>query len=376
LALGIGVAFGDTAIGGGGGASAGGWTNDYTLNAYMTNQSQNAGHIAAVASDPTNGSFAVGSDLNVNTGFQNAIVEHLDSAGQTYRPISATNLGTLGGTTSGVKGIAENALYVAGFALDTRNQQQAVYAKPTDTAWTKVPLLGSTLVGTYVKAMANVVSPSGTYIAGTETVKRRVNGKNTQVTIGFVWHVGSPLATTFEAPGDNVEPLAVLDNGHVTGNLQIVPATPLSSGQVQAYHPFVFNGTSVVDLGTMNMASNGGAPAYGCRVERPNFIGELVGSCITNLNNAYGASPTAPTTTTAFYINAEAASPSFLDANASIHTIDNAGTSGLKPYQIYKITSIDDESEITFLGVKYGSGTTGTQENVASFLASKQGYNP
>lgn len=372
--MGIGVAFGDAFLTGTP-TPAAAWTNDYTLNAFMTNQTQSAAHIQGVASDPTNGSFAVGSELNTTTNFQNAIVEQLDSAGQTYRPISKISLGTLGGTTSGAHAISKNALYIAGFAFDGFNQQQAVYAKSTDTAWSVVPLPGSTLTGTYLKSEGMAASNGG-WISGTESVKRIVNGKIRIVTIGFVWKVGTPLGKTFEVPGANLIPLKVLDDGRVVGNIELIPAAPLAAGQSQAYHPFIFDGTNVIDLGTMTLASAGGAPAYGCRVERPNNLGELVGSCIPNLNTPYGASPTPPTPTTAFYINAAAASPSFLDANAAIHVLDNASTSGLKPYQIFKITSIDDESEITFLAVRYGSGGTTGTENLASFLASKQGYNP
>jgi hypothetical protein len=105
--------------------------------------------------------------------------------------------------------------------------------------------------------------------------------------------------------------------------------------------------------------------AYGCRVNRPNNLGELAGSCIPSASTPYGVGGTA------FYIDA-ANGGGYVDVNAAMHANADANTSGLAPYHIGSVTSIDDAHEISVMAVKFVSGTP----NIAAFLASKPAYNP
>jgi hypothetical protein len=109
-----------------------------------------------------------------------------------------------------------------------------------------------------------------------------------------------------------------------------------------------------------------GQPAFGCRVNRPNNLGELAGSCIPDGATQYGVNGAA------FFIDTNAASPAFVDINAAIHANADANTSGLAPYVMGSVSSIDDAHEITVMGVKTASGVA----NLAAFLVSKPAYNP
>jgi hypothetical protein len=162
----------------------------------------------------------------------------------------------------------------------------------------------------------------------------------------------------FEAPGYNVNPLKVLADGRVVGNLEQV-----ATGAIKSNHPFIFDGANLVDFGTMTIA---GQPAFGCRVNRPNNLGELAGSCVADNATPYGVGGAA------FYLDAAGASPAFVDVNAAIHANADANTAGLAPYTMGSVTSIDDAHEITVMAVKLVNGTP----NLAAFLASKPAYNP
>ena len=352
---GIGIGFGQATFGGQGGA-AGGWVSDNSLAAHLTNPDQAPGSLAGLAIDSANGAFAVGWDSDNATFSNHAILWKLDSAGQTYKPLSQTDLGTLGGRTSQAFGISKNANYVVGIATTAANKTHAVYALTSATSWTDIT---ANFPAGVIKSRALAASNNG-YIAGSATVKRLVNGKNHSVDIGFVYNTADSSVKFFEAPGYNVIPLKVLDNGRVVGNLELV-----APGAIKSYHPFLFDGTNMVDFGVMTLASTH-QPAFGCRVNRPNNLGELAGSCIPNNTTPYGVGGAA------FYIDSNSGSPAFIDVNAAVHANADATTSGLAPYTMGSVTSIDDADEITLMGVKLVSGVP----NLAAFLVSKPGYNP
>jgi len=287
---GVGLGFGQATFGGAGGA-AGGWVSDNALAAHLTNPDQAPGSIAGVAADATNGAYAVGWDSS-NPSFANhAIIWKLNSTSQNYVPVAKTDLGTLGGSTSQALGISRNAKYVVGIAKTAANKDRAVFALTTDTAWTDI----SGALGSVIKSRALAASDTG-FIAGSATMKRNVAGKNRSIDIGFVYNTADASVKFFETPGANVVPLRVLNDGRVVGNLEFVSA----GSSVKASHPFIFNGTSLVDFGTMVLASTG-QPAFGCRVNRPNSLGEVAGSCIPDNATPYGVSGAA------FYIDAAGA---------------------------------------------------------------------
>jgi hypothetical protein len=352
---GVGLGFGQASFGGAGGA-AGGWVSDNALTAHLTNPDQAPGSIAGLAADAANGAYAVGWDSS-NPSFSNhAIIWKLDSTSQSYVPVGKTDLGTLGGATSQALGISRNAKYVTGIAKTAANKDHAVFALTTDSAWTDI----AGALGSAIKSRALAASDTG-FIAGSATVKRTVAGKNRSIDIGFVYNTADASVKFFEAPGANVVPLRVLNDGRVVGNLEFVSA----GSSIKANHPFIFNGTSLVDFGTMVLASTG-QHAFGCRVNRPNSLGELAGSCIPDNATPYGVSGAA------FYIDAASASPLFVDVNAAIHTNADATVPVVKPYTIGSVTAIDDQHEITFMGVKIVAGVP----NISAFLASKPAYNP
>jgi len=353
---GVGIGFGQATFGGAGGA-AGGWVNDNTMTAYLTNTDQNTGSIAGLSVDATNGAYAVGWDLNTSTFSNHGIIWALDSAGQTYKPLSKKDLGTLGGTTSQALAISKNAKYVAGIANTANNKAHAVYALTSASGWTDI---STGFPSEVIKSRALAASNTG-FIAGSATVKRTIAGKKHSVDIGFVYDTNTATVKFFEDPGANVIPMKVLDDGRVVGNAEfIAPGTSIKSN-----HPFLFDGTTMVDFGTMVLASTG-QPAYGCRVNRPNNLGEMAGSCIPNSATPYGVSGAA------FFIDATATTPTFVDVNAAIHATSDASTPQIKPYVMGSVTSIDDDHEITVMGMKIQGG----QANEAAFLASKITYNP
>jgi hypothetical protein len=352
---GVGIGFGQATFGGAGG-QAGGWVNDSTLAARLTNPDQAAGSISGLAIDSVNGAYAVGWDAD-NASFRNhAILWKLNSANQTYAPQSQIDLGTLGGATSQALGISKNAKYVVGLADTAAKKVHAVYALTTATSWTDIT---TGFPAGVIKSRAFAASDTG-FIGGSATVKRLVAGKNHSVDIGFVYNTADGSVKFFEAPGFNVKPLKVLADGRVVGNLE-----QIGSGAIKATHPFLFNGTSLVDFGTMVMPSTG-QHAFGCRVNRPNNLGELAGSCVADGSTQYGVNGAA------FYLDATSASPVFVDVNAAIHANADANTAGLAPYTMGSVSSIDDAHEITVMGVKIASGTP----NLAAFLVSKPAYNP
>jgi len=352
---GVGIGYGQATFGGAGGA-AGGWVNDNTLAARLTNPNQLPGSISGLAIDPVNGGYAVGWDSNNPTGRNHAILWQLDSAGQTYKPLTQIDLGTLGGATSQALGISKNAKYVVGLANTAAQKVHAVYAPTTATSWTDIT---ANFPAGVIKSRAFAASDTG-YIGGSATVKRLVSGKTHSVDIGFVYNTADSSVKFFEAPGYNVKPLKVLADGRVVGNLELI-----GSGAIKATHPFLFDGTNVVDFGTMVMPKTG-KPAFGCRVNRPNNLGELAGSCIPDGATQYGVNGAA------FYLNATSASPVFVDVNAAIHANADANTTGLAPYVMGSVSSIDDAHEITVMAVKIASGVP----NLAAFLVSKPAYNP
>ena len=369
--VGVGVGFGELIVQGGGqGSSNGGWVNDDTFTAQFTETpfktaSFNPGSISGVAVDPTNGAYAVGWDLDPVGGGEHAIVLTLDSAGQTYAPTARTDLGTLGGASSFASAISKGATYVVGAAELPNGKQHAVYATVTGTSWTDITTLPnfptSVNGAAIVKSHAYAASDTG-FLAGTVTVKESTAGRtNIPVDIGFVYNLSTSSVSFFPATGANVEPLQVLANGEVVGNLDFV--LPKGTSGLHVMHPFLFDGSTLHDFGVMTLASTG-LPAYGCRANRPNHLGEMVGTCTPAASTAYG------TGGTAFYINALAATPAFEDMNATVHAREDAGTPAVKPYSLGTASSIDDEDEVTLVGFKVQAQTV----NRASFLVSKNAY--
>lgn len=277
----------------------------------------------------------------------------LNTSTPTYRTESKKDLGTLGGTTSQALAISKNALHVVGIAEDAAGVEHAVYALTSATSWTNI---SSGWPAEIIKSRALAVSNTG-FVAGSATVKRIVAGQERSVEIGFVYDTNTLSVEFFEQLGTNVKPLKALDDGRVVGNLEFI-----SAGTPKANHPFIFDGEDVNDLGTMTLASTGN-PAFGCRVNGANTLGELVGSCIPNAATSYGLAGDA------FYIDAAAASPAFVDVNAMIHTTSNVKAPGVKPYRMGSATGIDDAHEITVMGTNKSGASAG-------FIAFKPAYNP
>ena len=353
---GVGLAFGQTTFGGQGGAAAG-WVNDNTVTANFTDADFNTpGSVTAVAADAVNGAYAVGWGLNTSSFRNHALFMTLDTAGQTYKVQSRTDLGTLGGPTSQALAISRNALHVVGMADDSSGKAHAVYAASGAGSWTDIT---GAFPSEVIKSRAFAVSNTG-LIAGSATVKRVVATYVKSVDIGFVYDTNTSTFTFFEAPGANVVPMKILDDGRVVGNLEFLKPTGLGAGTVNEYHPFLFDGT-VHDFGTMTLGSS--QPAFGCRVNRPNNLGEMVGSCIPNNTTPYGIQGTA------FYIDAAAATPAFINLDVSLHANGDVTVPAVKPYTFGTGTSIDDQHEVTLIGLN----KTGTQ---AAFIASKPAYNP
>jgi hypothetical protein len=345
---GVGLAFGQTTFGAG--AAAAGWVNDNTVTANFTAADiSTPGTVVAVAVDSVNGAYAVG----YSNG--HALVMTLNSAAQTYKVTTRTDLGTLGGPTSQATAISANALHVVGMADDATSKAHAVYAHTGASSWTDIT--GS--FPAVIKSRALAASNTG-IVAGSATVKRNVGGFIRSVDIGFVYNVNTTSLTFFEAAGANIVPLKVLDDGRVVGNLLFLKPAAGLPGTLNEVHPFMYDG-SVHDFGTMILPTS--SHAFSCRVNRPNNLGELVGSCIPNNTTPYGVQGTA------FYINAVAATPTFINLNASLHANADSTNPTLAPYNFGTATSNDDEHEIAVIGIN----KTGAQ---AAFIASKPAYNP
>jgi hypothetical protein len=347
---GVGIGFGELSFGGVGGSS-GGWVSDATFKATGTNVDQNMGALGGVAADPTNGAYAVGRDYNTSTNTIHAIVLELDEAGHTYKALSRQDLGTLGGPTSNALGISKNALYVVGSADDASGTMHAAYAATNGTSWTDVT---GGFPSDVIQSKAVAVSNAG-IIVGTATVRRVVGGQNKSVNIGFTYNIGTAETKFFEQSGWNVVPVNVIDNGHVVGTL-----TQVGAGSSKLAHPFFYNGTILHDYGVVNM---GASPAYGCRVNSANNLGEIVGGCIADSSATYGPSGAS------FFIDTEAASPALVDLNATLHANANSTNTAIRGYLFGTATGIDDQHEIVLNAVK-STGVT------AIFIASKQAYNP
>lgn len=371
-ATGVGIGFGELIVQGGGqGSSNGGWVSDVNLDADRTNPDFNPGAISGLAVDPANGAYAVGWDL-ATSGFEQGIIWKLDAAGQTYGPVSETFLGTLGGSTSQVFGISKDASLVAGAADFTNGKRHAAYAAATDSAWTDlaVTLPAQVDIGDpghtmkpILKSKALAANGHG-FIAGSVTVHEDANGrKNQQVDIGFVTNLNTHKTTFFPFFGADIIPLKVLDTGKVVGNLEFVPAKTAAAGDMKSDHPFLFDGSSVTDFSTMTLATTG-QPAYGCRINRPNNLGEVVGSCIPDSTTKYGIAGVP------FYLNTLAVAPSFLNLNATVHANEDTLVPLIKPYSLGTATSIDDEDEVTLVGIKVVGGNA----TRASFLISRTAF--
>ncbi|HEX3487408.1 MAG TPA: hypothetical protein VHT51_20295 [Micropepsaceae bacterium] len=351
---GVGLAFGQTTFGAG--AATAGWVNDATVTANFTDADFNTtGSVADVAADATNGAFAVGWSVNPNTGRNQGLVMKLDAAGQTYKVLTRSFLGTLGGPTSQALAVSRNGLYTVGMSDDAAGKVHAVFATTDAAAWTDIT---GAFPSTVIKSRAFAVSNTG-IVAGSATVKRSIGGAMKSVDIGFTYNTNTMVLTFFEAPGADVVPLRVLDDGRVVGNLELVklPGAPAGLAEI---HPFIYDGT-VHDFGTMTLT--GGLPAYSCRVNRPNGLGEMVGSCIPNNSTPYGVQGTA------FYINGAATTPTYINLNASIHANNDVTNSAVKAYIFGTATSIDDQHEISLIAMN----KTAAQ---AAFIASKPAYNP
>jgi hypothetical protein len=350
-ASGIGLVFGQATFGAA--SAVGGYISDANGVVHTTNPNQSPGNILAAAVDATNGAYAVGWDFNATSSTNHAVVLTLDSAGQTYKPTARTDLGTLGGSTSQAFGISKNAKYIAGVA-DTSASSHAVYALTGATSWTDI---GTHLPAEALTSRAFAANGNG-LIAGSYTVKRIFGGKLHSFDVGFVYDTNTSTVKTFEAPGANVIPLKVLDDGRVIGNLEFI-----GTG-IQADHPFLFDGTNLTDFGTMVLASTH-QPAFGCRVNRPNNDGQLAGSCIPNNATPYGVGGSA------FFLDATSGSPAYIDVDAALHA-NSPGLLSIKGFVMGSVTSIDDGAEITLIGTK----ATKTGTITASFMASKAAYNP
>jgi hypothetical protein len=345
---GVGLAFGQTTFGPG--AAAAGWVNDNSVTANFTaSDLTTSGSVAAVSVDAVNGAYAVGWSNN------HGLIMTLDSAGQTYKVLSRTDLGTLGGAASQALAISANALHVVGIADDSTAKAHAVYASASASSWTDIT--GS--FPAVIKSRALSVSNTG-IAAGSATVKRNVGGSIRSVDIGFVYNVNAASLTFFEVPGANVIPLKVLDDGRVVGNLMFLKAPGGPAGTLNEIHPFLFDG-SVHDFGTMVLPT--ASLAFSCRVNRPNNLGELVGSCIPNNTTPYGVQGTP------FYIDAIAATPTFINLNASLHANADVTNPTVKPYNFGTATSIDDEHEIAVIGLNKSASQ-------GAFIISKPAYNP
>lgn len=350
---GVGLAFGQSTFGGEGAAAAG-WVNDNKLTANFTDADfNNPGSVDAVAADQSNGAFAAGRTLNTTTFRNHALVMGLDSAGKSYRVLSRTDLGTLGGLTSQLTAVSKNALYAVGQADDAVGKAHAVYTL------TGTPALVDITAGwpvSVLKSRAFAVSNTG-IIAGSATEARLVNGVSHNVEIGFVYNIATKQVAFFESPGADTIPLKVLDDGRVIGNLGVVKA-PKATGLTE-FHPFMYDGT-VHDFGTMQLAAS---PAFSCRVNAANNLGEMAGTCIPDNATPFGIQGTA------FFINGVAAQPSFINVNSMLHANADASNSAIKPYRFGTVTGIDDQHEITLIGVNKAAAQ-------AAFLASKPAYNP
>jgi hypothetical protein len=349
---GVGLAFGQTTFGAG--SAAAGWVNDNTVTANFSDADFNTtGSVAGVAADATNGAFAVGWTLNFTTFTNHGLIMTLDTTQPSYQVVDRRQLdnGALGGTTSQALAISYNALHVVGIALDATGKGHAVYTPSTGaSSWTDIT--GSFPSDT-IKSRAFAVSNTG-IVAGSITVKRMEFNRKKSVDIGFVYDTNTAALTVFEAPGANVIPQAVLDDGRVVGNLELLKA-PGSAPGLNVYHPFMFDGT-LHDFGVMGSS-------YACRSNRPNNLGQVVGSCIPNASTAFGVKGSA------FYIDTVSATPVFVDLNASIHAKADTTNPTVKPYTFGTATSIDNQQEIVVLGLN----KTNSQGN---FIASQPGYLP
>jgi hypothetical protein len=351
---GVGLAYGQTTFGAG--SATAGWVSDATVTSNFTDADFNTtGSVAAVSVDATNGAYAVGWSLNPTTFRNHAQIMALNAAAQTYKVVSRTDLGTLGGPTSQALAISRDARHVVGIADDATGKAHAVYAPSNGTSWTDIT---TAFPASVIKSRAFAVSDTG-IVVGTATVKRTIGTATKSVDIGFTYDTNTMTLAFFEAPGANINPLKVLDDGRVVGNLELVKAPGAAPGLTEQ-HPFLYDGT-VHDFGTMKLP--GGLPAYSCRVNRPNNIGELVGSCIPNSATPYGVQGTA------FYINAVATTPAFINLTAAIHANADSTNSTVKPFTFGTATSIDDQHEIALIGVN----KTAAQ---AAFLVSTPAYNP
>jgi len=351
---GVGLAFGQTTFGGAGAAAAG-WVNDYKLDANFTDTDfNNPGSVDAVAVDQTNGAFTAGRTLNTSTFRNHAELMKLDSAGKTYRVVSRTDLGTFGGFTSQLSAISKNALYAVGQGDDAVAKAHAAYTLTGAPAL--IDITGGWPVSV-LKSRAMAVSNTG-FIAGSATEARLVNGVSHNVEIGFVYNTATQQVTFFEVPGADVIPFKVLDDGRVVGNLGVVKA-PKATGLTE-FHPFMYDGT-VHDFGTMQLAA---APAFSCRVNAANNLGEMAGTCIPDNATPFGIQGTP------FFIDGAAPQPAFINVNSMLHANADSTNKSIKPYRFGNVTSIDDQHEITLIAV---NNKTAAQ---AAFIASKPAYNP
>ena len=69
-----------------------------------------------------------------------------------------------------------------------------------------------------------------------------------------------------------------------------------------------------------------------------------MGSCIPNNTTYYGVLGSA------FYINAESATPAFTDLNAAIHATSDISTKSVSYFTMGTASSIDDKGEVTLIG--------------------------
>jgi hypothetical protein len=350
---GVGLAFGQTTFGGAGSAAAG-WVNDNTVTANFSDADFNTpGSVAGVAANAVNGAFAVGWTLNGTTFTNHGLIMTLTTSPQNYKVLNRRQLdnGALGGTTSQAFGISGNALHVVGIALDATGMGHAVYAPSTGaTSWTDIT--GGFPVDT-IKSRAFAVSNTG-IVGGSITVKRSEFGVPKSVDIGFTYDINTTVLTVFEAPGANVVPQRVLDDGRMVGNLEFLKP-PGGAPGVNVTHPFMFDGT-LHDFGVMGSS-------YSCRSNRPNHTGQVVGTCVPNATTPFGV------TGSAFYINTVSPTPVFVDLNAQIHAKADVTNPSVKAYKLGTATSIDDQQEIVVLGLN----KTGSQGN---FIASQPAYLP
>jgi hypothetical protein len=367
---GVGIGFGQQNDG----SPSGGWVSNANLVSTLTNPNGSHGSMNALAISGKN-SFAVGWDSDA-TGSNRALADWLDGVSQNYIVLRQVDLGTLGGATSQAFGVSKGGTYIVGMASTSTNKDHAVYmttpaiqTSPTgcggnatgtvSTCWIDISSKVASAVatagyGAVSKSRALIANDAG-YIAGSAVVKETFGGRKSDIDVGFVYNINTASVTVYGMTGANVIPMIVMNDGSVIGNLNYV--LPKGTTGLPVYHPFKAVGSTVTDYGLPT-------GAYSCRANNPNHLGQIVGACITSTATSFGGG-------TAFYLDTTAATPAYLDLNADLHAKNDATNPTYKNYVYVTASSIDDEDEITVMGIS--TSKTGTIQR-AGFLAEPGSY--